>query len=291
MKINKKVLIPLFATAMGLSAIGGISGSVAWYQYNTKVTSSWIGASMGDGGVLQVSDNNGTSWKRDVDFGSASTKLHPITYGALASNAALSGTPKKHPQCGVTDPADWDDAVLGTDYFQYTFKMRARKLVDDEYVGVAAQISIKEFVLQSTTSGKTDVTDAVRIHISDGTNHKLLSANGGNTAMSGNLDLDGDGVADTKGGYQWTSGRDDTLTYGVSGNQASVALANNTSLFEIPAEGATITITIWLEGWQILRSGTMAMWDPSKDAGANIQLGLTFDTPASTFFTDLPTNP
>ena len=54
MKINKKILIPVFATAMGLSAIGGISGAVAWYQYNTKVTGSWMGVSTADGGVLQT---------------------------------------------------------------------------------------------------------------------------------------------------------------------------------------------------------------------------------------------
>ena len=89
MKISKKVLIPVFATAMGLSVIGGISGAVAWYQYNTKVTASFMGVTSADGGVLQVSDDNGSTWKRDIDFGSATSKLHPVTYGALASNAAL----------------------------------------------------------------------------------------------------------------------------------------------------------------------------------------------------------
>ena len=287
MKISKKVLIPVFATAMGLSVIGGISGAVAWYQYNTKVTASFMGVTSADGGVLQVSDDNGTTWKRDIDFGSASSKLHPVTYGALASNAALPSTaPKMHPECGVTDPSEWENATLNRDYFQKTFKIRAKKLVNNEYVDTAAQISIKEFVLESTTSGKTDVTEAVRIHISDGTTNKLFSKSGGNTAVSGQLDLDGDNLADKKGGYVWDEHRDDVLTYGSEGNQVSVALANDTELFEVASGGSTVTITIWLEGWQKLRSESMAMWDPSKDEGATIHFGLTLQTPRATFLDD-----
>ena len=287
MKINKKVLIPVFATAMGLSVIGGISGAVAWYQYNTKVTASFMGVTSADGGVLQVSDDNGVTWKRDIDFGSASSKLHPVTYGALAADAALpSSLPKRHPECGVTNPEQWDDARLNVDYFQKTFKIKAQKLVEDAYVDVAAQVNLKEFILESITSGKTDVTEAVRIHISNGSSHKLFSLNAETTAVSGELDLDGDTFADKKGGYVWDEHRDDVLTYGVSGNQVSNALAADTELFTVAAGGSTITITVWLEGWQKLRSAERAMWDPSKDEGATIHLGLTLATPKTTFITD-----
>ena len=191
-----------------------------------------------------------------------------------------------HPECGVTDPSEWDDATLNTDYFQKTFKIRARKLVDDEYVDTTAVINIKEFVLSSVESGKADVTEAVRIHISDGTTHKLFSKSGGNTAVSGNLDLDGDTFADKKGGYVWDEHRDDVLTYGEEGNQVSVALAADTELFTVASGGSDVTITIWLEGWQKLRSESMAMWDPSKDEGATIHFGLTLQTPRSTFLDD-----
>ena len=54
MKFNKKILIPLISTAMGLSVIGGIAGAFAWYQYNSKVNISFVGASVADVGVLQL---------------------------------------------------------------------------------------------------------------------------------------------------------------------------------------------------------------------------------------------
>ena len=117
MKISKKVLIPVFATAMGLSVIGGVSGAVAWYQYNTKVSTSWVGVTSADGGVLQIKKSTDTSWNSYADFGDATeAKLHPITFGALTATSSLEGvTPKKHPQAGVTNPANWDNAVKGTD--------------------------------------------------------------------------------------------------------------------------------------------------------------------------------
>ena len=71
MKINKKVLIPLFATAMGLSVIGGVSGAVAWYQYNTKVQASFMGVTTADGGVLQIKKSTDTAWNSYADFGDA----------------------------------------------------------------------------------------------------------------------------------------------------------------------------------------------------------------------------
>jgi hypothetical protein len=105
MKVNKKVLIPLFATAMSLSAIGGISGAIAWYQYNSKVTSSYVGASVADTGVLQIGtyqkvfDENGDPvyvdpqaqnpvqkevlvWGRDLVKPNAD-RLVPVTFGAM----------------------------------------------------------------------------------------------------------------------------------------------------------------------------------------------------------------
>ena len=87
MKFNKKVLIPVCATAMGLSAIGGIAGAVAWYQYNSKVSASFVGASVADTGVLQIGHkenaNSDISWGRDFYAGDDAAKLVPVTFGAL----------------------------------------------------------------------------------------------------------------------------------------------------------------------------------------------------------------
>ena len=99
MKINKKILIPVFATAMGLSALGGISGAVAWYQFNTKVEASFVGASVADGGSLLISKDNGTSWDRSIVFAdqAANKKLHPCTFGAMTATGALPSNAYKHP--------------------------------------------------------------------------------------------------------------------------------------------------------------------------------------------------
>ena len=118
MKINKKLLIPVFASAMGLSVIGGISGAVAWYQYNTKVSASYMGVTTADGGVLQVSKDE-SNWDRDVVFGSETSELHPVTFGDLGADLDLPTIARKHPEAGVTDPSEWDAAVKNTDYHQF----------------------------------------------------------------------------------------------------------------------------------------------------------------------------
>ena len=123
MKINKKVLVPVFATAMGLSVIGGITGAVAWYQYNSKVSTSFVGTSVADTGVLQlgrkelVVDDNGDAvdadsdghqdetivWGREFTKGNAE-HLIPVTFGAceermddvLDENGDPTGEQVKH---------------------------------------------------------------------------------------------------------------------------------------------------------------------------------------------------
>ena len=107
MKINKKIFIPILSTTVGLSVIGGIAGAFAWYQYNSKVNTSFVGASVADTGVLQIGtmqkvvDAEGNPewvdpnvpddqkvqketivWGRDFNKGKAE-HLIPVTFGAL----------------------------------------------------------------------------------------------------------------------------------------------------------------------------------------------------------------
>ena len=70
--MNKKIIIPLFSTIAGLSLIGGTSGAVAWYQYNTRVTTSFVGTSVADSGILQIgykaNSTSPISWGRDKQY-------------------------------------------------------------------------------------------------------------------------------------------------------------------------------------------------------------------------------
>ena len=54
MKFNKKLVVATLSTALGLGIVGSITGTVAWYQYSTRATTSIIGSSGGKTGVLQI---------------------------------------------------------------------------------------------------------------------------------------------------------------------------------------------------------------------------------------------
>ena len=292
MKINKKLLIPVFATAMGLSVVGGVSGAVAWYQYNTKVTGSWMGVTTSDGGVLQIKDKDG-KWKRDASYGAATDKLHPITFGGIAADEALPEFAYKHPEAGVAAMTSWDKATAPTssaagDYVQFEVELQTLKLVDGDYVAAPnAEIKLEEMIIECATDG-TEVGNAVRVHLSDGTTNVLYSINGGSIDTHGYLDLDRDEehLDDTNGGYIWAEHRDDKIDYGDDGSQTSNALpTSSTSLFATDSNGLlTITVTIWLEGWQKLNGS--AIWDATTDSGATIHFGMKLSTPKASFLED-----
>ena len=134
--MNKKVIIPLFATVLGLSAVGGISGTVAWYQYSTRATAALVGTSVGVSKKLEVKINDG-AWKQDYrifDTPTSST-IKPITTGAQAKNAAL-GNFYGNPIYGVTDQANWLP-VEATDYLQFTMNFRVQEDKGEGYANVS----------------------------------------------------------------------------------------------------------------------------------------------------------
>jgi hypothetical protein len=287
MKINKKVLIPLFATAMGLSAIGGISGSVAWYQYNTKVSGSWVGVSTADGGVLQIKE--GSDWVRDAEYGDGSDVLHPITFGAMTKTAALPAKAYKHPHAGVAAMTSWDEAVAA-DYVQFTVELQALKLNSSTgaYEPTEAEVHLDEMIISAVTPNKTDVGAALRVHISDGSVSHLFSATAGTINTHGNLDLDKDTNIDVVGGYKAFDDYNTTpIDYGDGGTQESngVATLAGSKIFDIGSSGTTtLTVTIWLEGWQALRGSSI--WDATKDSGSTFHFGMKLSTPKTTFLDD-----
>lgn len=301
MKINKKLLIPVFATAMGLSVLGGISGAVAWYQYNTKVSASYMGITTADGGVLQIS-KNGTVWDRDIYFGGNDSKLHPVTFGDLGSSLELPLQAHKHPEAGHADPAEWDVATEGTDYYQFNMYIKALKLEDGEYKQKAVNVFLEDFVLEAVTENKTAVGSALRVHLDIAGGAKYLisptAITGEACPLVGKLDLDKSGDIDKVGGYQWEENYNQDLIYGVPAAEdpatykpyqvttgADSLISNSTALFTTDANDLVrITITIWLEGWHQIESSSI--WDSTRDSGSTVHFGLKLGTPKSSFLND-----
>ncbi|MBR4378107.1 MAG: hypothetical protein IKP50_04445 [Bacilli bacterium] len=298
MKINKKLLIPVFASAMGLSVIGGLSGAVAWYQYNTKVSASYMGVTTADGGVLQIS-TNGTDWDRDLYFGSATSKLHPVTFGDLGNELELPTKARKHPHAGVADPSQWDEATVNVDYYQFNMYVKALKLENGEYVQKAVNVYLEDFVLQAITEGKTDIGSALRVHLDIAGGSKYLisptAITGQACPLFGNLDLDRSGADDKVGGYQWEENYNQDLVYGTEDayqvtTGADSLISNSQALFSTSASDLVrITVTVWLEGWHKVAFGTnaaSAIWDADKGNGSTIHFGLKLNTPKTSFLED-----
>lgn len=305
--MNKKIIIPLFSTIAGLSLIGGTSGAVAWYQYNTRVTTSFVGTSVADSGILQIGykadSSSPIAWGRDnYETGSTNAnRLEPVTFGALGTNNALPSTAYANPEAGKGAYEQWVTATKGKQYIQYDIYLRARQADATEesgYKQVAKDVYLSDIVLDAVTTGKTSIQDALRVHLAvDGGSNFLISRGTvTDLALSGNLDLDGDGQPDKKGGYAWSTDKDTAVVYGRSGEkQTTLGIndikatrgadgefnpAQNTKICSTLADGdQKITVTVWLEGWQTYGEGTAAsaIWDVFKTADSTIHVGMTFD--------------
>lgn len=354
--MNKKIIIPLFATAMGLSVMGGIGGAVAWYQYNSRVSASFLGASVADTGVLQIGtmemvdhDNDPSTpdvetytWGRDFSVVGSAANLVPVTFGAMGANNALPQKAYAYPESGCgegytqldPDLPGWVEATKGKEYSQFEFYIRAYQADDTEAEGfklVERDVFISDVILKSVENDKV-AEDALRVHIAvENQGNRLLSKNehkddtstaNVNEALPlfGGLDLDKNGHddkyhatvfndnlkkygVDNGGNALHTEGED--IVYGVNNQyQETEALIGNNAIVQerdgdgkMPRNGEAgysnrilktsasgnvkVTITVWLEGWEVLKTGNNTssnIWNPAFSAGTDVQLGLQFDT-------------
>lgn len=162
----------------------------------------------------------------------------------------------------------------------------------------------------SDTEGtQLDLYKAVRVHISAGTNYSLFardsltaidSSDANNATRAtvrtdtfGNLDTNNSGENDKALAYEWET-NNNYVMYGFNGQQTAYNAAYgslNTTIGTIPADeedGLELTVTLWLEGWQKLSSGTAndsAMWDPAVYVNKQFKVGFRFQAD------DVPQNP
>ncbi len=300
---------------MGLSIVGAISGTVAWYQYSTRATTSFVANSVGDSGLLKISTAADGTYMRDLpSTATGSTndnKLSPVTFGKLGENKALPGTAYTSPEVGQASYSNWQTATKGKEYIQYDVYLKAVEFDDNgAETLVAKDVYLSDITIADATANKA-VSDALRVHIAvDGGSNYLVS----NTAVTnlelyGKLDLDGDGAADKVGGYNFNDGSDTTVIYGVDGDKQTTTGINDVKasrdsngdfpsteaskkLFTTSTSAATkVTITVWLEGWAQLNpysgegkdTDVKAIWDTTKTDGATVNIGLTFDVGRNAF--------
>lgn len=228
MKIKKKsIIIPAFALLIGASLAGSISGTIAWYQFSTRVTAAYVGVSGGTSENLKIrlgttADDN--DWLTrltiaDIDAYLASSdygsKVMPITAGALDKDSAL-GDFYLNPVYGQGgEYANWQKA--GKENYvkiplQLCYVQRdGVKENGEDAKYVAKEVFLSDLLIQEDKANhedandeKLDLSDAVRFHIcayQDGAQedekvNRLISKKGGTTLVEGQLDLDGDGELD-----------------------------------------------------------------------------------------------
>lgn len=238
MKIKKKsIIIPAFALLIGASLAGSISGTVAWYQYSTRVNAAYVGVAGGTSGNLQMrirQDGQAANagWKTRFTHSEIETYLGttaygddiiPITSGNMDKEDALPANLYSNPVYGQDGnyASSWDVAST-SNYIVLPLQLRYVERDGDgtdnggvDAKNLAKEVFLTDLLIQADKANtadpnnlKKDLSDAIRFHIdaySDDdalipANHKnrLISKKGGTTITSGKMDLDGDGSLDYK---------------------------------------------------------------------------------------------
>ena len=100
MKLDlKKIVIPTLAIAIGAAIAGSVSGTVAWYQYSTRVSTAYLGTSAGTAGNLKLRIKGSNNWVNSLTKDDIATYLAdnslgqniiPITAGNMDADAAIN---------------------------------------------------------------------------------------------------------------------------------------------------------------------------------------------------------
>ena len=308
MNIKKKsIIIPAFTLLIGAALAGSVTGTVAWYQYSTRVNTAYVGVSTGESGNLQVKLGSG-EWSTRLTFDqigtylqgqSSGTQMAPITSGNMAKDGDLPAKFYRNPIPGHGPYAEWEEADA-TNYVAIPLKLRYVKRDNGVESDDVKSIYLSDLTIQKDPLANTernDISAAVRVYIECGSYKHLISLGGGSIDTNGKLDLDADGNPDqayngTDKRYGFDGGTLADVTYGagtqeayavsdllVTPNDSNLNLANvsDDKIIGKTADGGVdMTITIWVEGWQELGTGTYpSLWD-SKFIESSFDVGFEF---------------
>ena len=69
MKINKiKFVVTTLGVCSAIAMIGSVSSTIAWYQFSTRTSAAFLGASAGTSGNLKLRIKGTNSWLNDLTY-------------------------------------------------------------------------------------------------------------------------------------------------------------------------------------------------------------------------------
>lgn len=263
-KNTKKIVVSALAVAMGAGLVGSISGTVAWYQYSTRSTVAYTGASAHCSENLQVRivDTNTTGYGADGDWDQdlttteiaayltaqivsgttarGNSNLKPITSGALALDAVPS-TFYRNPIYQYESYTTWGTADK-TDYVEIPLQFRVVDVDGNSTETLLAKkIYLTDLTIEEkTVTGKANIINALRVGIVGADNSATLSATGADVDVYGKLDLNQDDSDDKKPGYDFQTATDDCV-YGDNEKVAKSYVYNSSSFVANDADPYNIS--------------------------------------------------
>ena len=246
MKTNKKhIIIPALMMSVGVGLVGSISGTVAWYQYSTRVQTSYMSASAKCAENLQVS-LTGEEGSFKSELTSAQIKagaqlvdtadetkgkwdgsnFQPVTHGDGNATSGMYG----HPIYQNFAYSTWQNAPKQS-YLKYDLYFRVLDVDGGAYASyIAKKLYIEDITLQfqPAKSGEDvsaeEFKNAIRVSLENKTvaaTHLLSNTARTDLPLGGEMDLNGDGANDTVKGYEFDANGDtQVLAEGTYGDES-----------------------------------------------------------------------
>lgn len=236
MPINKtKFIVAALITCSVAALAGSISSTIAWYQYSTRVTAVYLGASAGTEGNLKIRIKGTDNWITDLTYRDVADYLaeqnkgqliEPITSGPMNADDPIKTNDNgemvfyQNPDGGVPiervgyDNLSWkvaSDSMYVSIPLELSFGINN----NEGHAFLEKDVYISDLLIQGDWKNnadeenkKEDLSGAVRVHISSyqsndqSQNHsntainRLISKDGGTILTEGYMDLDGDGDLD-----------------------------------------------------------------------------------------------
>lgn len=233
MPINKtKFIVAALITCSTAALVGSVSSTIAWYQYSTRVTAVYLGASAGAKGNLKIRIKGTNNWTTDLTHQDVADYLEskhigqlvtPITSGPMNADDPIKTKDNgdmvfyQNPDGGIPlERVDYDNlswkAADNSMYVSIPLELCFEFEKDNDVSFLEKDVYISDLLIQgdwrNQQANKEDLSSAVRVHISSyqsndqSQNHsdtainRLISKDGGTVLTEGYLDLDGDGNFD-----------------------------------------------------------------------------------------------